>query len=245
MGLFLAFQRRNSVEIVRFEQVGLYYPEGSPVFYNLNYSFFAGSFYFLTGPSGVGKSSLLKLIYRGANPSEGTIHVFGKNIAHLTSAELPAFRQRMGLVFQDCRLLKHLTALDNVALAMKITGVDTKKSRGFAKELLHWVGLGDFMNHVPETLSDGQKQRVGIARAVITRPLLLLADEPTGNVDDAAAYKLMLLFEELNKIGTTIILATHDRGIVSNFPYPELQLYQGQITVNKPSVPTSYRKNEY
>lgn len=245
MGLFLTFQRRNSVEIVKFEQVGLYYPEGGPVFYNLNYSFFAGSFYFLTGPSGVGKSSLLKLIYRGARSSEGNIHVFGRNIANLTSSELPAFRQRMGLVFQDCRLLKHLTALDNVALAMKITGVDTKKSRGYAKELLHWVGLGDFINHYPDTLSDGQKQRVGIARAVITRPLLLLADEPTGNVDDAAAYKLMLLFEELNKIGTTIILATHDRGIVANFPYPELQLYQGQLTVNKSSVPTSYRKNEY
>lgn len=241
----MAFQRRSSVEIVKFEQVGLYYPEGKPVFYNLSYSFFAGSFYFLTGPSGVGKSSLLKLIYRGLRPSEGVISVFGRDVGTLSPAELPAFRQRMGLVFQDCRLLKHLTALDNVALALKVTGVDSRKSRSYAKELLHWVGLGDYLNHVPDALSDGQKQRVGIARAVITRPLLLLADEPTGNVDDTAAYKLMLLFEELNKIGTTVILATHDREIVSHFPYPELQLYQGQVTVNQPSAPAPYRQNNY
>ncbi len=240
----MAFQRRNSVEIVKLEQVSLYYPEGSPVFYNLNYSFFAGSFYFLTGPSGVGKTSLLKLIYREIRTSEGNVKVFGRDVDNLTSSELPAFRQRMGLVFQGCRLLNHLSVLDNVALAMKISGSDTRKSRAYAKELLHWVGQGDHLHCMPNTLSDGQKQRVGIARAVITRPLLLLADEPTGNVDDAAAYKLMVLFEELNKIGTTIILATHNRSIISTFPYPELQLFQGQISVNQSSVPAPVYQNQ-
>ncbi len=227
-------QRRNSVEIVRFDQVGLYYPTGHPVFYNLSYSLFSGAFYFLTGPSGVGKTSLLKLIYRGVKATEGMVRVFGRDVAKLNSVDLPLFRQRMGLVFQDCRLIDHLTALDNVALTMKVAGTDAKRARGYAKELLHWVGLGDHLHSYPPILSDGQKQRVAIARAVITRPLLLLADEPTGNIDEPAAYKLMLLFEELNKIGTTIVLATHNRGLVSTFSYPELQLYQGQLTVNNP-----------
>jgi cell division transport system ATP-binding protein len=230
----VAFQRRAHVEIIRFDQVSLYYPEGSPVFYNLNYSFFAGGFYFLTGPSGAGKSSLLKLVYRGIRPTEGAVRVFGRDVNTISGRELPLFRQRMGLVFQDCRLLNHLSALDNVALPMKITGVDVRRCRSYAKELLHWVGLSNQMGHLPDMLSDGQKQRVAIARAVITRPLLLLADEPTGNVDDAAAYKLMMLFEELNKIGTTIVMVTHNQGIVKAFPYPELQLNQGQIITQHP-----------
>lgn len=209
--------------------MGLYYPTGHAVFYDLNYSFFAGAFYFLTGPSGVGKTSLLKLIYRGLKASEGKVSVFGRDVNSLSGSELPNFRQRMGLVFQDCRLLDHLSTLDNVALALKITGTDTRRSRNYAKELLHWVGLGEHLNHLPAQLSDGQKQRAAIARAVITRPLLLLADEPTGNLDAHSAYRLMSLFEELNKMGTSIILATHNQALVSAFPYIELQLYQGQI----------------
>jgi cell division transport system ATP-binding protein len=222
------------VEIIRFDQVSLYYPTGTPVFYNLNYSFYSGGFYFLTGASGAGKTSLMKLIYRGIKPSEGKVSVFGRDVVSLAAHELPLFRQKMGLVFQDCRLLPHLNALDNVALSMRISGVETQKARSYAKELLHWVGLGDHAEHFPETLSDGQKQRVGIARAVITRPLALLADEPTGNVDDRAAYKLMLLLEELNKIGTTIIVATHNRYLVESFAHPELHLHQGQLTINYP-----------
>lgn len=225
----MAFQRRHNVEIIKLENVALYYNTGTPVFYHLDFSFFKGGFYFLTGPSGAGKTSLLKLIYRDIRPSEGSIRVFGRDIGTLKPSELPAFRQRMGLVFQDCRLINHLSALDNVALALKISGADAKRSYNYAKELLHWVGLGDHLHYKPETLSDGQKQRVSIARAVITRPLLLLADEPTGNVDESSAYKLMLLFEELNKIGTTVIMATHNRGLTSSFKYPELQIYQGQL----------------
>lgn len=227
-------QRRAPVEIIRFDQVDLNYPSGMSVLYNLNFSLYAGSFYFLTGASGAGKTSFMKLIYRDVNPSNGTLTIFGRDVADISHSELPQFRQKMGLVFQDCRLLPHLNALDNVALALRVAGMDLKRARSYAKELLHWVGLGAHFDFLPASLSDGQKQRVGIARAVITRPLLLLADEPTGNVDDRAAYKLMLLLEELNKIGTTVIVATHNRALVESFSHPELHLARGELSFNYP-----------
>lgn len=226
-------QRWQTVEMVRFSNLVLRYGEGFPVFRGLNFSFNAGAFYFLTGSSGVGKSSFLKLIYREVSPTSGTVTVFGRDLSTLNAAELPYFRQRMGLVFQDCRLIEHLTVLDNVCLALRITGTPYKKAKIFAQELLDWVGLSTHMNEYPKALSDGQKQRVAIARAVITKPLLLLADEPTGNVDEVAAFKLMYLFEELNKTGTTVILATHNRSIVNEFAYPELMLERGQIQLMK------------
>lgn len=220
----------NYAEIVRFENVSLDYLKGQPVFYDLNFTFCVGEFYFLTGPSGAGKTSLLKLIYRDLKPSSGSVYVFGRNVLTLSKNELPEFRQRMGLVFQDCRLLDHLTATQNVAVALKIAGMDETRAYVYAEELLHWVGLGDYLRSYPTSLSDGQKQRIAIARAVIARPLLLLADEPTGNVDDQAAFRLMNLFEELNKIGTTIILATHHKNLVSSFSYPEIHLNDGYLS---------------
>jgi cell division transport system ATP-binding protein len=225
----VAAKRLQSIEVVKLENVALRYGENYPVFRNINFTFHASSFYFLTGPSGVGKTSLLKLIYNGAKPTEGRVTVFGRDLATLTSAEMPLFRQRMGLVFQDCRLIDSLSILENVAIALRIIGTDAKRSKIYAHELLEWVGLSTHVNEFPPALSDGQKQRVAIARAVITRPLLLLADEPTGNVDEAAAFKLMYLFEELNKLGTTVILATHNRSIVNEFAYPELMLDRGQL----------------
>lgn len=225
----LTTTRRQSVELVRFDQVGLVYPGGTPVLHGLSHSFYVGSFTFITGISGAGKTSLLKLIYREAQPTEGTVRVFGKDVTKLSRAELPQFRQRIGIVFQDCRLLPHLTVLDNVALALKITGADVKSSRVYAKELLEWVGLGQHLMDYPAILSDGQKQRVAVARAVIGRPLVLLADEPTGNLDYESGYRLLRLFEELNKIGTTVIVATHNKNLISEFSYPELELYQGRL----------------
>ncbi|MCX7338550.1 MAG: ATP-binding cassette domain-containing protein [Alphaproteobacteria bacterium] len=225
---------RKNVEVVKLDRVSLYYPQGTPIFYDLSYSFFAGGFYFLTGASGAGKTSLLRLIYRGVKATEGIVRVFGRDVSRLSSEELPLFRQKMGLVFQDCRLINHLTAVENVALAMRIVGNPPQRCFSYAKELLHWVGLGDHLNHLPSMLSDGQKQRIGIARAVITRPLLLIADEPTGNVDEAVAYKLMILFEEMNKVGTTVILATHNTGLVKSFSYPVLHLNQGQLLHAEP-----------
>ncbi len=225
----MASQRWQSVEMVRFENVSLRYGESYPVFRHLNFSFTSGSFYFLTGASGVGKTSFLKLIYRELQPTEGRVTVFGRDLATLSPAELPYFRQRMGLVFQDCRLIDTLNILENVCLSLRILGTQAKRAKIYAHELLEWVGLATHLYEYPHALSDGQKQRVAIARAVITRPLLLLADEPTGNVDENAAFKLMYLFEELNKMGTTVVLATHNRSIVNEFAYPELMLERGHL----------------
>jgi cell division transport system ATP-binding protein len=156
---------------------------------NLSFSLRIGSFHFLTGASGVGKTSLLKLIYRGILPTQGTVRVFGKDVSRIRASTLPIFRQRIGLVLQDGHLLPHLSIVDNVALALTITGVKLKLARGQAVELLQWAGLGDYLKSSPAILSDGQKQRVAIARAVITRPLILLADEPTGHLDHEAASR--------------------------------------------------------
>lgn len=225
------FKRSSQNAIIEFNQVGFVHDHGDALFHNLNYSITPGSFYFLTGLSGVGKTTLLRLIYCDLIPVQGSIRVFGKLTNGLNHSNLALFRQKMGLIFQDCRLIEHLDVLDNVALALHITGVDIKKARVQAKELLAWVGLSDHFNDFPTTLSDGQKQRAAIARAVITRPILLLADEPTGNVDEQSAAKLIYLFEELNKIGTTVIIATHNSNLVNSFSYPELNLANGQLHV--------------
>lgn len=227
----MAHPNSEIIEIVRFDQVGLRYP-GRQVLQNLSFSLRIGSFHFLTGASGAGKTSLLKLIYRGILSTQGTVRVFGKDVNRIRASTLPIFRQRIGLVLQDGHLLPHLSTVDNVALALTITGVKLKTARNQAVELLQWVGLEDYLKSSPTILSDGQKQRVAIARAVITRPLILLADEPTGHLDHEAASRLVHLFQELNKIGTTILLATHSRALVADFGYPELHLSQGQLVAN-------------
>lgn len=223
-------QSQQPVDIVRFNKVSLIYPSGHHILHDLSISFHVGSFTFLTGVSGAGKTSLLKLIYRGAKPTSGSIQVFGMDIATLSPNELLQYRRRIGVVFQDCKLFPHLNVLDNVALALKITGVEVRTARIQAKELLDWVGLGRHLYEMPYTLSDGQKQRVSIARAVITHPILLLADEPTGNLDYDAGYRLLKLFDELHNLGTTVILTTHNKSLISEFSYPELELAKGKLT---------------
>ncbi|MDR0625041.1 MAG: ATP-binding cassette domain-containing protein [Holosporales bacterium] len=221
-------------EIVGLEHVGLQYNEGRPVFRNISYCIFAGDFYFLTGQSGMGKTSLLKILYRAVMPSYGNVRVFGYDVGVIDRSDLPTFRQHIGLIFQDCRLIDNLSIVDNVALSMHIGGSQYKKSCTYARELLDWVGLGDFFDAFPDALSDGQKQRVAIARAVVKRPALLLADEPTGNLDDDNAMRLMALFEELHRMGTTIIFATHNNQIIKSFPYSKLVLRNGSLFVGQP-----------
>jgi cell division transport system ATP-binding protein len=190
-----------------------------------------GSFHFLTGPSGAGKSSLLKLLYLSHRPSRGLISFYDKNIVTLPRKELPALRRRIGVVFQDFRLLEHLTAIENIALPLRLgNGVNDKEILEHAEELLIWVGLKGRIHARPSTLSGGEKQRLSIARAVIGRPDLLLADEPTGNVDHDMAKRLMHLFVELNKIGTTTIIATHDIALVESMKASELRLNKGELT---------------
>jgi cell division transport system ATP-binding protein len=217
--------------VVRFENVGMRYGVGAEVLHDVRFELAAGSFHFLTGPSGAGKSSLLRLVYLAHRPSRGLIHIFGHDIATAPRERLPMLRRRIGVVFQEFRLLDSLSVLENVALPLRIAGADPEEIEKHAGELLQWVGLGPQMKAKPSTLSGGQKQRVAIARAVINRPNLLVADEPTGNVDDEIAVRLLYLFEELNRLGTTILIATHNDSLVARFNHPELHLLDGELTL--------------
>ena len=210
--------------MVRFQRVGLRYGGGPEIFKDLTFSLAPGSFHFLVGPSGAGKSSLLRLMYLALRPSSGTLSLFGRDVTGLNRAEIAMLRRRIGVVFQDFRLLDHLSALDNVALPLRVAGAREDQVRSHVAELLSWVGLADHLGALPATLSGGQQQRVAIARAVISRPSLLLADEPTGNVDDVIGVRLMYLFDELNKIGTTVVIATHNESLVSRFRHAQLRI---------------------
>ena len=207
------------------------YGGGTEVLHDISFMLEPGSFHFLTGRSGAGKSSLLKLMYLGHRPSRGVINLFGRDVVGLRRKEVPDLRRRIGVVFQEFRLLDHLSAFDNVALPLRIAGAREEQIRDYVTELLHWVGLADQVHALPATLSGGEKQRVAIARAVIARPGLLIADEPTGNVDPHVAMRLLYLFEELNKIGTTVVIATHSEALVRRFSYPVLRLTRGGLTV--------------
>lgn len=203
-------------EIVQFDNVGLRYGTGKEVLTDVSFTLFSGNFYFLTGASGAGKTSLLRLLYLAQRPSRGLIRMFGTDAITLPRDRLPGFRRRLGVVFQDFRLVEHLSAFDNVALPLRIAGVDESELVQPVSDMLEWVGLAHRAEARPETLSGGEKQRVAIARAVIGRPDMLLADEPTGNVDPEMALKLMRLFESLNRLGTTVIVATHDVHLLQN-----------------------------
>lgn len=215
--------------MVRFENVGMRYGPGKEVLRDVSFTLDQGSFSFLTGPSGAGKSTLLKLMYVCEPPTRGQISMFGTDLAHARRSQRPALRRRIGVVFQDFRLLNHLSAFDNVALPLRIGRRNPANYRHDVEELLSWVGLGDRMDSRPPTLSGGEQQRVAIARAVVGRPDLLLADEPTGNVDPDIGQRLIRLFEELNKLGTTVLIATHDRGLIESARAREMRLVDGRI----------------
>jgi len=215
--------------MVRFDNVGMRYGSGPEVLRDISFALAPGSFHFLTGASGAGKSTLLRLLYLAQRPTRGLITMFDKDLATLPRDELPALRRRIGVVFQDFRLIGHLSALDNVALPLKIAGARDDQIRDHVRELLTWVGLGDHVDAKPATLSGGQQQRVALARAVIGRPALLLADEPTGNVDDRIALRLLHLFDELNKMGTTVVVATHNESLIARMRHPVLHLDKGEL----------------
>ncbi len=217
--------------LIRFENVGLRYGVGQEVLRDINFYLQPGSFHFLTGPSGAGKSTLLRLLFMSLRPTRGLVHLFGRNIAQNTTAQRAGLRRRIGIVFQDFRLLDHLSTWENVALPLRVTGRKQSDYREDVTELLKWVGLGDRMYAYPAILSGGEKQRAAIARAVIGKPELLLADEPTGNVDPQMARRLLRLFIELNRLGTSIIIATHDYQLMSQFPAPRMQLENGRLEI--------------
>ena len=216
-------------QIIKLDKVSMGYLTGQEVLKNITLSVERGGFHFLSGVSGAGKSSLLNLIALAVRPHKGTVELFGTDTTELTRHQLPPLRRRVGMVFQDYRLIDHLTVEENVGLPLKMAGESKKAIAAKTAELLDWVGLKAYHKARPEVLSGGQKQRVAIARAVVTTPDILLADEPSGNLDASLRIKFMHLFETLHKDGMTIIFATHDEMLVSMFRYPVIRLKEGRL----------------
>ena len=217
--------------MIRFENVGLRYGLGREVLSDLSFQIAPKSFQFLTGPSGAGKTSLLRLMLLSLRPTRGLIHVFDREATKIKPREMPLVRRKIGVVFQDFRLLNHLTTYENVALPLKVRGRDEAQYRGDVTALLDWVGLGDRMHVLPPVLSGGEKQRAAIARALIDKPDVLLADEPTGNVDPPLAARLLRLFVELHRSGTSVVIATHDLGLMDQFDARRLVLNSGRLQI--------------
>jgi cell division transport system ATP-binding protein len=235
----LAAEDPSADEILRLSNVSMRYGRGPEVLSDVSLSLPRGSFHFVTGPSGAGKSSLLKLIYLAARPSSGAVRLFGQDVSALPADDLPHIRRRIGVVFQDLLLLDHLSAFDNTALPLRIAGHKASEYRSDVAELLTWVGLGARMHALPPTLAGGEKQRLAIARAVVNRPEILLADEPTGNVDPAIGNRLLRLFVELNRLGTTVMIATHDQDLVARSGRPVLHLDKGRLRPVAPQAPAA------
>jgi cell division transport system ATP-binding protein len=226
-----AYNRHPETRVIRFENVGLRYGTGPEVLRDVSFAIEPSSLQFLTGASGAGKTSLLRLLFMSLQPSRGLITLFGHDVATLTKDAMATLRRRIGLVFQDFRLIEHLNTYENVALPLRVLGRSEASYRTEVIELLRWVGLGDRLWTLPAVLSGGEKQRAAIARAVIARPELLLADEPTGNVDPNLAQRLLRLFVELHRSGTSVVIATHDLTLMNQYDARRLVLHEGDLHV--------------
>ena len=226
--------------MIRAEGVGLRYSEreygteaeAPEVLHDVSFSVPGGGWRWLLGPSGAGKSSLLRLLHVAARPTRGRLHLMGVDVGEAKRGDLPGLRRRIGMVFQDFRLLAHLSVFDNVALPLRLAGRAEAQLRADVTEMLRWVGLAKVATMRPSLLSGCEQQRAAIARAVIVRPLLLLADEPTGNLDDAQADRLMVLLREMNRLGTTVVVATHNMQLVERHPGAALELERGRLVRN-------------
>jgi cell division transport system ATP-binding protein len=215
--------------LIELQGAGLRYGDGPEILKDVNFKMEQGDMRFLTGPSGAGKSSLLRLLFMALKPSKGLVSIFDQDTSKLSGSDLPLLRRRIGVVFQDFRLLDHLTTFENVALPLRVIGQKTEEYHRDVMDLLDWVGLKDQANVRPEILSGGEKQRAAIARAVVSKPEILLADEPTGNVDPVLAKRLLHLFLELNRLGTTVFLATHDLNLIKQAKGQVLRLEHGLL----------------
>jgi cell division transport system ATP-binding protein len=213
--------------VVELQDVGLRYGNGPEILRGVNLSLGRGDLRFLAGASGAGKSSLLRLLFLAVQPASGQARLFGRDVTALNPRLRARMRRKIGIVFQDFRLLAHLSVFDNVALPLRAAGQKPARYASDVADLLDWVGLKDKAEALPDTLSGGEKQRVAIARAVVAKPDLILADEPTGNVDPAMAKRLMGLFRELNRQGATVVIATHDEQVIAGAAGKIIRLSQG------------------
>jgi cell division transport system ATP-binding protein len=217
--------------VIRLSNVGLKYDRGPEVLSDVSFHLRPGSFHFLHGESGAGKTSLLRLMFMSLHPTRGQLQMFSEDISRVNPQKRAQLRRRIGIVFQDFRLLDHLTIWENVALPLQVIGKKPADYREDVTDLLQWVGLGDRMYASPTVLSGGEKQRAAIARAVIGKPEVLLADEPTGNVDPQMARRLLRLFVELNRLGTSVVIATHDHQLMRQFKAPRIEVHKGHVRI--------------
>jgi len=217
--------------MIQVKDVNMSYKPDVKVLHDITFGVRKGEFAFLVGPSGAGKTTVLRMLYRELIPTSGHIVVVGKNLAKIKASQLPYLRRKMGVVFQDFKLLPNKTVAENIALAIKVTGVGRALVRKNVSELLHLTGLVPRKDALPEDISGGEQQRVAIARAMANAPLLLLADEPTGNLDPKLSLEIMHLFEEFNFRGTTVLVATHDVSLVQKMNKRVISIDDGRITV--------------
>ena len=224
-------QAQGLQHVIRFENVGLRYGMGPEILRDISFYIPERSFQFLSGPSGAGKTTLLHLLFLSLKPTRGLISVFGKDRSRISRTELPLMRRKMGMVFQDFCLLDHMTTYENVALPLRVRGREEASYRTDVTELLKWVGLGERMHVLPPVLSGGEKQRAAIARALIEQPAILFADEPTGNVDPSLAQRLLRLFIELNRLGTAVVIATHDLDLMDQVDARRMILAGGRLDI--------------
>lgn len=231
-----AAMTETMTETARLSGVGFGYAGAPDVLRDVNLILPRGSFHFLTGPSGAGKSSLLRLLTLADRPLRGGLCLFGADVSRIDRRDIPAFRRRMGVVFQDFRLLDHLSAFDNAALPLRLAGGREADYAADVEEMLKWVGLGRRMDALPPALSGGEKQRLAIARAVIARPGLIVADEPTGSVDAVMADKLLRLFQSLNRLGATVLIASHDEALAQRSGARVLRLEGGRLHAPGPAA---------
>ena len=232
MNRYQNIQDKEYKSIAKLESVSLKYEDGPKILDSINLEIREGSFHFLTGASGSGKTSLLSMLYLAILPSEGIVKLFDYNILEEKRIKLAKIRHKIGVVFQDFRLLNHLSVFDNIALPLRILKSSEKEIEDDVQDLLSWVGLDKLSYSYPPMLSGGQKQMVAICRSIITKPKLLIADEPTGSIDEEIASRLMQLFIELNKIGTTIIIATHNDRLVKKYDFPQFYIKNKNILLN-------------
>ena len=215
--------------MVEFRGVGKFYDNNSVALKNIDLNIHDGEFVFIVGPSGSGKSTLLKLISKEQEPTSGEIFVSGENITHLKKRKIPYLRRTMGIVFQDFRVIEKMTVLENVAFAMHVVGAGSREISRRVPYVLNLVGLSDKARKKVSELSGGEKQRVGLARALVNNPRMILADEPTGNIDPAMSLEIVELLKQINKCGTTIIMVTHDMSIVKHFNFMIVEIVNGKI----------------
>lgn len=215
--------------MIKLHRITKYYENKIPAINDINLSIRKGEFVFITGPSGAGKSTLIKLIFSSEQPNAGEIVVNNENITRMSSKEIPYFRRKVGVVFQDFKIIQNRSVFDNVAFPLDIIGTRRKLVKKKVWQVLKWVGLLQKKDSLPSQLSGGEQQRVAIARAIINNPILLLADEPTGNLDPKLSFEIMKLFKAINARGTTVVIATHDKNTALNFSENIITLDRGKL----------------